>query len=210
MEQQYPEELNNILGGEISDFVVKAKRAIPLKMALAPLVFGIFWLAFTSIFLSVFIGPVLFGQEVHFESNGSPVTAGPNNLKPLIGIGVFIGVFLLVGFVIVGYGIRSLLAKGAWYIGTQKRMIIYQKNATRSISWEQFYSDIAVSGNNQDGSIALLMKTGEMVSQRSGPDRYVPGQINIVGIQDAFRIGEILRGRIKENNPTLPLSVAAG
>ena len=39
------------LGSEKRDFAVMAARSQPLKMSLAVIVFGTFWLAFTSIFV---------------------------------------------------------------------------------------------------------------------------------------------------------------
>lgn len=201
-----PIELENILSGEKADFTIKASRAFPLKTAISGILFGLFWLGFTSIFFVGFLGPVIMGKEVHFKANGVPVVAGPGNLGPLAGPAVFIGVFVLIGIGIFGYGIYALLAEGPWFCGTAKRMVIYKKNNLRSIDWEQFTGDIEVNGASEKADIILRMRTGRMVSRKNGPDRYVPDTINIAGIRNAFEIEKICRMRIKENDPTPPAS----
>ncbi|MBI5413877.1 hypothetical protein HZA42_06055 [Candidatus Peregrinibacteria bacterium] len=199
-----PPEIRDVLAGEPFDFIVKSSRAVPLKKSLYVLVFGLFWLAFMSIFVAAFFGPVFMGKEVRFELNGAPTVAGPGNLDPLLIPALIIGSFVLIGLGLTGYGIYLLRAKGAWYIGTPKRLVIYKKNETRSIDWEQFSGDIEVNGTAEKGSITLLMRTGQMVSQRSGLSRYVSDTIYIAGIQNAFQIEKILVKRIKENDPTPP------
>ena len=197
-----PTEINTILGGESKDFIVKASRNVPLKKALPSLIFGLFWLGFSSIFVIVFLGPIFAGKEVHFTTDHVPTVAGPGNLKPLIGPASVMGVFILVGLGFIGGGIYSLLAKGAWYVGTSKRLIIYRKNDVRSIDWEQFSGDIEVSGNNDKGNISLQMRTGRMVSRKNAPAQYVPDVIYLSEIPNAFTVEEICRKRIKENDPT--------
>ena len=79
-----PKKLYANIGTEEKDFVVKAGRAQPTKKSMAVVFFGVFWLAFTSIFVVAFLGPLFFGNEVHFESNGVPTVASPDNLGPII------------------------------------------------------------------------------------------------------------------------------
>lgn len=199
-----PPEIRDALAGEQSDFIVKASRAVPLKKSLSSLGFGLVWLVFISIFVAAFLGPILNGEEVHMQVNGVPTVAGPDNLGPLLVPALMIGLFVLIGLGLTGYGIYQLRAEGAWYIGTAKRLVVYKANQTRSIDWEQFSGDIEVSGTSENASITLLMRTGRMVSQRRGPSRYVPDTIYISGIQNAFQIEKLLRQRIKENDPTPP------
>jgi hypothetical protein len=201
-QQNVPSEVYAAIGGESPDFVVKSNRKIPLKKALHTLGFGLVWLVFMSIFVATFLWPVLMGREVHFESNGVPTTAGPGNLGPIVGPAIFIGIFVLIGLGVTIYGLYSIFAKGAWYIGTAKRMIIYEKNKMRSIDWTQFSGDIEVSGLATDGLISLSLKTAHMIEEGKGPARYVPDSIYIVGVSDAFKIEELLRKRITENNPS--------
>jgi hypothetical protein len=197
-----PELLVNNIGGEKTDFAVIASRSQPLKNSLAIILFGTFWLAFTSIFVVAFLGPLFAGNEVHFTSNDVPVVAGPGNLKPIILPAMIIGIFVLVGLVMLGVGISSFVRKGGYFVGTPARLIHYRKGTVRSIDWEQFSGDITVSGNDQKGNITLGMRTGKMVSQKNGPDRYVPDTMYISGVEGVFEIERLCRKRIKENDPT--------
>jgi len=200
-----PALLAGNIGSESQDFAVMATRSQPLKNSLGVILFGTFWLAFTSIFVVAFLGPLFVGQEVHFTSNDVPVVAGPGNLKPVLVPALIIGLFVLIGIGMLGFGIYSLFNKGGYFIGTPTRLIHYHNGIIRSIDWEQFSGDIEVSGNEQKGNITLGMRTGRMVSRKNGPDRYVPDTLYISGIQEVMEIERICRKRIKENDPTPPM-----
>jgi len=200
-----PLELNSALFGEIAEFVVKSNRSVPLKTSLGPILFGLLWLGFTGVFIAALFGPVLMGKEVHFTSNDVPTTAGPGNLEPLLCPGLFIGIFLLVGLAIFGYGVHQLIPREIWFAGTPTRLIILQKNKIRSVDWEQFSGDIEVSGNSGKVDINLGLRTGQMVSRKHGSD-YVPEVIYMVGISNALTVEQMCRRRIKENDPTQPKS----
>jgi hypothetical protein len=197
-----PELLDRNIGNEKRDFAVIARRSQPPKISMAMILFGTAWLAFTSIFFIAFLGPLFVGKEVHFSSNNVPQVASPDNLKPILVPAVVIGVFVLVGLALLGFGLYSLFKKGGYFIGTPTRLIHYYRGTIRSIDWEQFSGDIEVRGNEQKGNITLGMRTGRMVSRKNGPDRYVPDKIYITGIQNVYEIEQICRKRIKENDPT--------
>jgi len=201
-----PRELNSSLGSERKDFAVKAGRAHPRKKSIAIILFGTFWTAFTSIFVVVFLGPLFAGKEVHFETNGVPTVAGPDNLEPILVPALIIGLFVLIGLVMLFSGFYSMFKKGGYFVGTQNRLIHYYKGNIRSIDWEQFSGDIQVNGNIQKGNISLQMRTGRMVSRKNGPDRYVADVIDMSQIPNAFEIERICRRRIKENDPTPPIA----
>lgn len=197
-----PQELVNAIGSESLDFAVKARRSQPAKTAIALMIFGIVWLAFSSIFVILFLGPVFQGKEVEFLANDVPTVAGPGNLKPLLGPALIIGVFVLVGILMTAGSIFMLFRKGGYFAGTPTRLISFKNGNYRSIDWEQFSGDIEVSGNDSKGNITLGMRTGKMVSNKSGSDRYVPDQLFISGIPNAREIEQRCRKRIKENDPT--------
>lgn len=204
MDINMPPDLDRVLGEEAAEFTVKSSRKMPLKQCIGMLVFGVFWLGFTSIFFFAFLGPIFMGKEVRFTSNNVPVVAGPGNLGPVIPPAIFIGIFMLIGIALVGYALYNLLSEGSWFIGTPKRLIIYGKSNVRSIDWEQFSGDIEVNGTPDKADISLKMRTGRMVSRKHGPDQYVPDCIYISGIKNAFEVQDICRKRIKENDPTPP------
>ena len=199
-----PQVLSSVIGSERKDFTVKAGRAQPLRTSISVILFGTFWTAFTSIFVITFLGPLFVGKEVHFESNGVPTVASPDNLGPILVPAIIIGFFVLIGIGLLSWGIRLLNKKGGYFVGTPTRLVHYQNGKIRSIDWEQFSGDIEIRGNRQKGNISLQMRTGRMVSRKNGPDRYVPDVIYISEIPDAFEIEKICRKRIKENDPTPP------
>jgi hypothetical protein len=200
-EPDLPDMLASNLGNELKDFTVKAGRSQPLKKSIGLLIFGTCWLAFTSIFVIAFLGPLIAGNEVHFTANDVPVVAGPGNLKAAIVPAIIIGVFVLVGILMMAAGLISMFKKGGLFVGTPTRLIHYRNGTLRSIDWEQFSGDIEVSGNEEKGNITLGMRTGRMVSKKSG-DQYVPDTIYISAISDVFTVEKICRQRIKENDPT--------
>ncbi len=199
---QLPALLVENLGRESRDFAVKASRSQPVKTSMGLVIFGAAWLAFTSIFVVAFLGPLFAGREVHFLSNDVPTVASPDNLKPIIFPALIIGIFVLIGLGMLGFGLYSLFKKGGYFAGTPTRLVHYHDNTIRSIDWEQFSGDIEVSGKEQKGNISLGLRTGKMVSQKNGPDRYVPDTIYMSGITDVYKIEQFCRMRIKENDPT--------
>jgi hypothetical protein len=199
-----PPELVSYIGSDNRDFAVKAKHATQPKASIAMLIFGFVWLGFSMLFFVLFLGPLFQGKEVHFLANDVPTVAGPGNLKPILLPGGIIGLFLLIGLLLVYAGFRMLFRKGGYYVGTPKRLIIQEKGKFRSIDWEQFSGDIEVSGDEKNGNITLGMRTGRMVSSKNSSERYVPDNIYISGIPDVFEVEQICRKRIKENDPTPP------
>jgi hypothetical protein len=205
-QETIPPEINNTLAGERLEFVTKSKRNKKLSSTIGILLFSIIWIGFTSVFIFLFFDPLLKGQEVNFTVNNAPTTASLDNMGPLVMPGIIIGIFFLIGiFMLIG-SISSLFSKGSWFIGTPKRLIVYRKNYTQSIDWEQFSGNIIVSGPSNNNTISLEMRTGHMVSQKNRADRYVPNMIEIIGINNGFEIEPIIRKRVKENDPTPPLS----
>ena len=98
------EDLSSVIDSESKDFAVKAGRAQPRKKSFFLILFGTVWTAFTSIFVIAFLGPLFLGKEVHFESNGVPTVASPDNLSPIIVPALIIG-FLCISwywYVIMG------------------------------------------------------------------------------------------------------------
>lgn len=196
-----PPELESALGSEPRDFVVYSKHEKTFKDLAGTFVFSLVWIAFTTMFVAVFFGPLFFGQEVHFEANGTPVVASMENWGELLVPGIFLAFFELIGVALLVFSLVSMFAKGGWIVGTPKALVIYRKGKFRAIDWEQFSGDLEVTGNDSKGTLTMVMRTGRMVSQKHG-ERYVPDKINIVGVPGIFEIQRFCRQRIKENDPT--------
>ena len=182
-----PQDLMVTIGSERKDFAVKAKREKPLNESFFLIIIGTIWLTITSVF----------SEEIIFTSNGFPTIADFENLGLST---LFIVIFLLIGIGMLGFGIYFLFRKGGYFVGTPTRLVNYQKGKIRSIDWKQFTGDIKVSGDAQKGNISLQMRTGRMSGEYS--NRYVPDVIHMLGIPNAFEIGQSCRKRIKENTLT--------
>lgn len=192
----------SVVGSETPEFAVHSERAWPIRNSVPLIAFSIVWLLMTSFFIFSMFGPLLQGQSIHFELNGVPTVASPDNLKSLMTPAIMLGVFVLIGLGLLAWGLRMLLQKGGYFVGTPTRLVHYQDGNIRSIDWEQFTGHVEVSGNNQKGSVVLQMRTGRWVSNDDGPKRYTPDYTYLVGIPSAFDIEQICRKRIKENDPT--------
>lgn len=199
-----PDVLESNIRSESIDFAIKAGRAKPAKESFFLILFGTIWILFTSIFVAAFFGPVLLGGESHFTVNGVPEVASPGDLGPLLFPGILISIFLVVGFAVLIAGIVMLNRKGGIFVGTPLRLVHFRKGKLRSIDWEQFSGDIMLNGGKEKGSIGLRMRSGKMISQKNGPQKYVPEVIYISDIPRVFEVEELCRQRIKENDPTPP------
>jgi len=199
-----PPELNNYLNGEKPDFTVYTKRTFPLETPLAFFCGGIF----TLIGLSVVIVPFLMGQDLSLTVDGAPLSGSINNIQPIIGPVIALGFFTILALGFIVFGLIFSLPNPAWYIGTPNRLVIFQKNKQRSIDWEQFSGNIEIKGKPEKQKITMELRTGKNRS-RHGHQYFIPDRVYIWGIKDASQIEQILRQRIKENDPTPPQTQAS-
>ena len=194
-----PDKLIEVIGSESKDFAVKGGLAQPAKNSIAMIIFSLFWLAFTSIFVFAFLGPLLGGRETTGSGN---FVLSSDSMEGMTAPAIVIGIFAFVGLGMLAFGLASLFKKGGYFVGTPTRLVNYTKNSYRSIDWEQFSGDITVTGNETKGTITMGLRTGKMVSSKSSPDRYVPDVFYMTGIPQVFEIEQFCRKRIKENDPT--------
>lgn len=192
------QNISDLIGSEGQDFVVEATRIQPFKKSLHFVLFGLFWIAFISIFFGAFFGPLLKGESVEFESEGVLVVAGPGNLEPLLMPALIIGIFLFIGLIILSWGIYLMFKKGGTFVATSKRLIHLRGSKIRSIPWDQFSGDTEVWGKAKKGDVTLQLRTGHMVSGRNGQKRYVPDVVHLSGIPKPFEIEQMCRKRIVE------------
>jgi len=195
-----PVELQSIIGAESIDFLVKARRKQPVKNSIGIILFGTVWTAFTSIFVVVFFGPIFRGEETHFKVDGVPTSASWENFRPMLTPALIIGVFVLIGIGMLIWGFYLLFQRGGYFVGTNNRLISYNKGNINTYDWEQFTGNMEI--NNRKGDISLQLRTGKMVQRKNKPDEFVPDTIYISGISDVLEIEKKCRIRIKENDPS--------
>jgi hypothetical protein len=210
-----PPRLQNYIDGELEirgclkdepiDFTVKAAKIMPCKEAFAYFGTGLFLLAITGFLVGIFFGPIFSGEEIHFTILDVAVTAGPQNLSPLIAPAIIIGIFALAGIPIACFGLYYFIADGPWYIGTAKKIVMYRKKI-RTIGWSEFSEDIEIKGTAEKGDIILPMEAGWTPGWKSNwYGTYIGSKkkkIYITGIKDNIRLGEMIKKRINEcKNP---------
>lgn len=199
---ELPTDLKKIIENENIDFSLKAKRRYPLNKSFTGIFFGIAWCAFISIFFIAFFGPLFKNEEVHFTANGIPVIANMENLSELLVPGLIIGLFAIVGLVIIFSSLYSLIQKGGYFVGTPTRMIQYRNGSFIITDWEQFTGSVKIKAKNNFGDLEYELRTGKTQTQKNKPDKFVPDIICISGIENIYDIEKKCKIRIKENDPT--------
>ncbi len=193
-----PQDLRRVIGGEPTDFIVKAKRDRPRSVGMAGLIFGLFWTGFISIFWVVILTPLVMSGKVDFSADGKHVTATWDNMEPLLVPGLIIGLFTLIGLVMIIGGIRSLLRRGGWFAATRDRLLHYRKGTITSTDWEQFTGNTKVKSKGDLGNITFTLRTGKA----SGKNGFRHDEIYMAGVPNVFDIERKCQQRIKENDPT--------
>ena len=188
-----PVALQSVIGQTKVDFIVQARRNQPVKRSMVMIFFGLFWTAFTSIFVFSFLGPIFRGEEAHFTSNGVAKTGSLENFGPMLTPTLILGLFVLVGIGMLAKGIYSLLQKGGYYVGTSDQLIRYRKGNITKYEWEQFTGSMEI--NNLKGDISLQLRTGKMVRRKNNSEVYVPDIIYISGVADVLEVEKRCRRR---------------
>ncbi|MBU2996457.1 hypothetical protein KO500_08420 [Cellulophaga baltica] len=197
-----PNELKTLIGTEEVDFIVKAKRRKPLSYSILLFVFSTFWLGISGTIGFLFLGPLFFGEEVHFKENGVAKVATLDNYDSLLMPAAILSFFMLIGIVILISAIVIFFQKGGYFVGTPSRLIQFRKGKATSTDWEQFNGTINTKSKGTSGNITFQLRTGKMRSRKNGPSQYVPSTISISGIDNLYSVEQKCRTRIKENDPT--------
>ena len=195
-----PSELESVVGTEKIDFSVFAARKKPVSQSMSLILFGIIWTAFTSIFVVAFFGTLFKGGEIHFTVNDTPTTGSMENPESVLVPALIIGVFVLVGIIMLAIGFFSMFQKGGYFVGTATRLLHYNKGILNVFDWEQFTGSMKI--NIKKGDLELQLRTGRMVSRKNSSAQYVPDVLYISGVSNVFEIEKVCRKRIKENDPT--------
>lgn len=190
---ELPRELNDAVGPETRDFAVKAGSLKPFRKSLPAIIGGFVWMGFFSL---LFFG--IFGLDIQeMIANGATGNETINQAYYLLG---FIGIFYVIGLIIIGKALLPLIRRGGYYVGTPDRLIHYRKGNIRSIDWEQFTGDMKVRGNDGKGTLSMSLKTGT-IKRRKGGHYFTPEVIFITAIPNVSDIEKMVRKRLSENSP---------
>ncbi len=111
-----------------------------------------------------------------------------------------LALFVPVGFAVFGFGIYTFFEGGGTFAATPKKLLEAYKGKITATPWHEYSGDITVNLEAGKASVILGKKA---TSSGYGSDNnmgYIPEVTNILGITDAFAIGNICRKRIKEND----------
>lgn len=192
-----PPEVEPLLNGESPDFAVCSRRRASRAVISVLLGFGLFVLAFMSIFVIAFFGPLITKGETTFTANGEEVTATWDNLSPMLLPGLVIGLFVSIGLGMFVGGIVGATGSAGWYIGTPKRLLRYKKNSTvTSNDWSDFTGAIEMSGSNEKADLTLTMNSSRMITLKSGQSSVQNETYTMPGIPNGLQVTDICKERI--------------
>ena len=199
-----PKDLQTVIGNEKIDFAVFANRKQPIRLSYGIILFALLWLTIPSIGAYAFFKPLFKGDDVNFKVNDVPTTANLDNLEPMIVPSLLLILFLVIGIGLLSWGVIILFKKGGYYVGTENRLINYLNGNIKYFDWEQFTGNVEL--NFKKKNISLEMRRGKIKKRENGPDEFVPEIVHLSGIENIVEIEKICRERIKENDPTPPLT----
>jgi hypothetical protein len=182
---ELPQILSSEIGSESYDFAVKAGPIRPFRRYLSGIASGMLLVITTGIFA------IIFSKADKTTDSGSDII-----------MILLLGFFISFGMVLIVSGIIRSTRRGGYFAATPKRLIYCRKGKLRSWDWQKFTGETQVTGNERKGTIQLVMRTGDVVSNGKTGPRYVPDQLYITAISDVFEVERMIRKRIKENDPT--------
>jgi hypothetical protein len=188
---ELPEILRSEIGSESYDFAIKAGPTRPFRRSVPGIAFGLLLVTVAGIFAIIF--------RASAGTNETDASKNPGSDTIMI---LLLGFFMLTGIVIMASSIVRSLQKGGYFAATPKRLIYCRKGKLSSWEWQKFTGETQVTGNEKKGTILLVMRTGDVVSNGKSGLRYVPNQLYITSIPDVFDVERMIRKRIKEKDPT--------
>ena len=185
-----PPVLNSVISDENKDFVVKARRMLPVHKSFFPIFFGIIWCSIVFIMAFPSLISIFF-------------LVTENKQYSIIGISfplIIFSIFMIAGFSVLFSGFYSLFRTGGYFVGTPDRLIYYLNGNFKFINWELFTEEIKVNGNSKKGNVILTKKIWKLDSTTNGIKKYVPEFVYMLKIPNPFEIEKICKKRIKKNN----------
>jgi hypothetical protein len=183
-----PEALRSVISSETYDFTLKAGHRRPFGRSFSQIIFGLIVTALTSVFVYIYL------QSGDTVNAGNPQDSGTMVI-------ILLSSFLIAGISILISGIFRAFSSGGYFVGTPKRLINFRRGKINSIGWHRFAGDILVRGNENKGTITLVMRP-ENLGPGESVSNYVPSVVYITSVKDPLEVEGLIRRRIKENDPT--------
>ena len=187
---ELPEVLRSVISSETYDFALKSGRRRPISRSFSQIIFGLIITVLTSVFVYIYFqsGDTVDAGNLGDQESGTMVI-------------ILLSSFMIAGISILISGIFRAFSGGGYFVGTPKRLINFRRGKINSIDWHRFAGDIQVRGNENKGSITLVMRPGNLGPGES-VSNYVPSVVYITSVKDPLEIEGLIRRRIKENDPT--------
>lgn len=192
-----PRDLRGVIGGEPTDFIVKARRNHALKRGLFLLGFAIIWNAFVAVFVFNVILPNIQAAKEQFTT----ATLADFVQEDGLASSIIPAVFALIGLVLLVSALVTLLQKGGLFVGTATRLIKYRNGKITIKDWEQFSGKYQVKPKGLRGDLELELRTGAFKRKEQRAEDFMPDTIYLSGIKNVVQVAEKCGLRIRENKP---------
>lgn len=176
-----PTELRTEIGGEPTDFVIRARWARTRSMRFKLLAVGMF----SAIGNSVVLTLIFWKMQTNTHDNALPI---------------FATVWGLGSLSIAGTVFVTALERGGFFVSTPKRLIQFKTGRLTSTQWDSFDGRIEIDDNAQNGSVSLYLRQPHAMTSSEKPTGTSPAVIHLAGIEDPQGIARVSRQRIEENS----------
>jgi len=194
-----PNGLKTAIGNEETDFIIFSERNQPLSKTIETIFFALVWLILPLIATYLLFKPLFINANASFSLDGI-LSKIWDNIGSKGVPALFVLLFLVIGFSILISGVINLFKKGGYYVGTETRLIHYNKNKMEYFDWEQFTGNMQI--DFKKNSIVLELRRGKMRKKKNNPDQFIPETVYLSSVKKIMSVERTCRLRIKENDPT--------
>lgn len=197
-----PNKLKNIIASEKTDFIVKSSKQKSLNQTIPALIFAILFIGVLGFIIFKIVNPIL-------EKNLLDTTklSEIDNWSTLMIPAIALGIFSVIAIGLLIKTIKTIFDKGAYFVGTEDRLIIYKNNTITSINWNAFSGKTTTKQKHNQGSLILELKTkkateiivDEDIYEDNVDEGFVTETIEMIGIRNVITIENKCLYRIKEN-----------
>ena len=176
MQGKIPIALQNEIGEQTIDFLVKAERTEMPGVAKGIIFLGLFFLSPFIIFVCLVVYYFLFDIR--------------QGMEMLIGI-VPIFPFLLIGGWIFLLGMKFLTERGGYFVGLEHYLIKYHRGKIEKIAWSDFSGSMNLEEHDALGYLELEFRSKDDKAQK-----YVAKTVCLAGIPNVYEVEQKCRQRI--------------
>ncbi len=152
IDPQIAGNLRALFPNEKIDFAVKAKRKIPLVLGVLMLIVSLVFVTVILAFGGTLTNYIFVGESINFDL-GLP--------RSLV-IVIFALLFILAIIVMID-SLKAIFWNQVWFVGTDKRIALLQKQKVNSVPWKHFHESISRTSDGKKGTVELTPKPDDVV-----------------------------------------------